>query len=273
VPELVALAGGLNLFGAAGKHSPWMSWEELCDRDPDVIVALPCGFDLERTRVEMSALTCRPEWTTLSAVRNGRVFITDGNQFFNRPGPRMVESLEILAEVFIPRCFGLARRVRVGPVDAGAIAGEDGSVSAPMRSGMNDADPKQGTNDFDSQRTLPQWHGDGPLRAPQSPTSDDVAAGLPPAPTPRPLPLSRVAEYQLLEEIGRGGMGVVFKARHVRLGRVVALKMILGGALAHADDLHRFHTEEEAAAQLQHPNIVALYEAGIFENQPYFAME
>src|SRR5258708_4276019 len=163
-------------------------------------------------------------------------------------------------------------RGRDGPVDAGAIAGQDGSVPAPKRLGMNDADPKQ-TNDFDSQRTLPQWHADGPLRAPQSPTSDDVAAGLPPPPTPRPLPLSHVADYQLLEEIGRGGMGVVFKARHVRLGRVVALKMILGGALAHADDLHRFHTEEAAAAQLQHPNIVALYEAGIFENQPFFAME
>ncbi len=137
---------------------------------------------------------------------------------------------------------------------------------------MDDADPKKGTDDFDSQRTLPQWHADGPLRAPQAPTSDDVAAG-PPPPMARPLPLSRVAEYQLLEEIGRGGMGVVFKARHVRLGRVVALKMILGGALAHADDLHRFHTEEEAAAQLQHPNIVALYEVGVFENQPFFAME
>jgi iron complex transport system substrate-binding protein len=107
VPELVALAGGRNLFGAAGKHSPWMSWEELCSRDPDVIVALPCGFDVERTRVEMVALTGRPEWATLSAVRNGRVFMTDGNQFFNRPGPRMVESLEILAEVIHPEAFRL----------------------------------------------------------------------------------------------------------------------------------------------------------------------
>jgi iron complex transport system substrate-binding protein len=105
VPELVALAGGRNLFGEAGKHSPWMSWEELCSRDPDVIVALPCGFDLERTRVEMAALTCRSEWPMLSAVRHGRVFITDGNQFFNRPGPRMVESLEILAEVIHPEAF------------------------------------------------------------------------------------------------------------------------------------------------------------------------
>src|SRR5437867_930972 len=68
-------------------------------------------------------------------------------------------------------------------------------------------------------------------------------------------------------------MGVVFKARHVRLNRVVALKMILAGSLAQADDRQRFDTEAAAAAQLQHPGIVALYEAGTLDNQPYFSME
>jgi WD40 repeat protein len=86
-------------------------------------------------------------------------------------------------------------------------------------------------------------------------------------------PLYRLGDYELMAEIGRGGMGVVFRARHVRLNRVVALKMILGGLLARADDLLRFDTEIAAAAQLQHPGIVALYEAGTHDNQPFFSME
>jgi iron complex transport system substrate-binding protein len=102
VPELVQLAGGENLFGEAGKHSPWMTWEALVAADPDAIVILPCGFDIPRSQAEMHWLTDRPEWAALSAVRNRRVYVTDGNQFFNRPGPRVVESAEILAEVLHP---------------------------------------------------------------------------------------------------------------------------------------------------------------------------
>jgi iron complex transport system substrate-binding protein len=84
-----------------------MTWEQLCERDPEVIVALPCGFDLARTRQEMTALARRPEWPRLRAVREGRVAVTDGNQYFNRPGPRLVESLEVLAEVLQPGAFAL----------------------------------------------------------------------------------------------------------------------------------------------------------------------
>jgi len=102
MPELVRIAGGNNLFGVAGRHSPWMRWEELYSKDPDVLVVAPCGFDMERTGKEMFWLTRRPRWKDLNAVRNRRVCITDGNQYFNRPGPRLVDSTEILAEMFFP---------------------------------------------------------------------------------------------------------------------------------------------------------------------------
>lgn len=102
MPELVELAGGCSLFGVAGRHSPWVSWGELCRRDPDVLILMPCGFDLARTRREARPLAQLPGWTKLSAVRQQRVYLTDGNRYFNRPGPRLVESLEILSEVLHP---------------------------------------------------------------------------------------------------------------------------------------------------------------------------
>jgi iron complex transport system substrate-binding protein len=105
VPELVELAHAENLFGEADKHSPWMTWEELTFADPDILVILPCGFDLARTQQEMHWLTDRPGWRDLRAVRSQQVFLCDGNQFFNRPGPRIVDSLEILAEILHPDLF------------------------------------------------------------------------------------------------------------------------------------------------------------------------
>lgn len=104
-PELVDKAGGINLFGEAGKHSPWMSWEQVVASDPDILFVSPCGFDIERTLPEMRFLTERTEWNGLKAVQSGQVFVADGNQYFNRPGPRVVESLEILAEVIHPELF------------------------------------------------------------------------------------------------------------------------------------------------------------------------
>lgn len=105
MPELISMAGGLNLFGEAGKHSPWMTWEELVAKDPDIIFVSPCGFDIARTLEEMHILKNKPEWDSLKSVRAGRVFVADGNQYFNRPGPRLAESLEILAEVIHPNLF------------------------------------------------------------------------------------------------------------------------------------------------------------------------
>jgi iron complex transport system substrate-binding protein len=112
VPELVELACGMNLFGAAGMHAPGMTFDQLCAQKPDVIVVMPCGFDLERTRLEMPALAERPGWNDIPAVRQNRVYVTDGNQFFNRPGPRLVESLEILAEIFHPEAFAFGHAER-----------------------------------------------------------------------------------------------------------------------------------------------------------------
>ena len=105
VPELVEMASGKNLFGEAGQHSPWTAWDEVLAADPDVFVALPCGFDLERTRREMHWLTGRPGWTNLTAVETNSVFVCDGNQFMNRPGPRLVESLQIFGETLHPEVF------------------------------------------------------------------------------------------------------------------------------------------------------------------------
>jgi iron complex transport system substrate-binding protein len=110
MPELVEMAGGRNLFGEAGKHSPWMTWEELVASDPDIIIVTPCGFDIARTLEEMPLLSRKKEWGELQAVRRARVFVADGNQYFNRPGPRVAESLEILAELFHPETFHFAHQ-------------------------------------------------------------------------------------------------------------------------------------------------------------------
>lgn len=105
VPEIVEMAGGVNLFGEKGVHSPYMEWEALINADPDVIVVLPCGFGLPRVIEEMKTLTGHVSWDGMKAVREGRVYATDGNQYFNRPGPRLVDSLELLAEILHPDVF------------------------------------------------------------------------------------------------------------------------------------------------------------------------
>jgi iron complex transport system substrate-binding protein len=101
-PELIAYAGGTNLAGAAGAHSPWLTPEQLQTLDPEAIVVAPCGFDLPRTRAEFAALAAQPWWPSLRAVRAGRVALADGNAYFNRSGPRVVETAEMLAEMLYP---------------------------------------------------------------------------------------------------------------------------------------------------------------------------
>lgn len=98
-PELVTYAGGENLFGDVGMHSPWLTWEELRRADPDVIVLAPCGFSLERTMVDVPLLQQHPQWQELRAVQQKRVYAIDGNYYLNRSGPRLVESAELLGQV------------------------------------------------------------------------------------------------------------------------------------------------------------------------------
>jgi iron complex transport system substrate-binding protein len=112
VPELIEAAGGTSLFALAGQHSPWTEWDALVAADPDVIVMMPCGFQIAQTLGDLSPLTDRPGWADLKAVREDRVFVSDGHHFFNRPGPRLIESAEILAEVIHPSAFSFGHEGR-----------------------------------------------------------------------------------------------------------------------------------------------------------------
>ncbi|MBF6570001.1 MAG: cobalamin-binding protein [Candidatus Binataceae bacterium] len=105
VPEMVKIAGGRDLLGVVGQHSPRISFDDLCRANPDIIMVAPCGFAIEQTLSEMHTLTGDARWREIAAVANGRLFVADGNQYFNRPGPRIAESIEILAEMIHPSIF------------------------------------------------------------------------------------------------------------------------------------------------------------------------
>ncbi|QHS54448.1 cobalamin-binding protein [Mucilaginibacter sp. 14171R-50] len=105
IPELVDIAGGTPVLAQAGKHSPYVSWDDIRESDPEIILLMPCGFAIERTMSEINILLEQPGFTDLKAVKNNRIYIVDGNHFFNRPGPRIVDSLEILAEIIHTKQF------------------------------------------------------------------------------------------------------------------------------------------------------------------------
>lgn len=104
-PELVEIAGGVNLLGSRGVHSTTTPWSAVLAANPEVLVVAPCGFGLERTLLEMPLLAAQEGWTNLRAVRDGRVFVADGNLYFNRSGPLMFDSARVLAELLHPSHF------------------------------------------------------------------------------------------------------------------------------------------------------------------------
>lgn len=105
VPELVSIAGGASILAEARKHSPFIQWVDIQLQDPEIIIVMPCGFSIERTMREIDLLLQLPGFSDLQAVKNNRLYIADGNQYFNRPGPRIVDSIEILAEIINPKQF------------------------------------------------------------------------------------------------------------------------------------------------------------------------
>jgi len=105
VPELVGLAGGRNVMSVSGADSNFCSWDEIKQTNPDIIIMMPCGFGIKRTIEDIHYLQNRKGWQELKAVKENKVFVVDGNQYFNRPGPRLIDSSEILAEVIHPEYF------------------------------------------------------------------------------------------------------------------------------------------------------------------------
>ena len=105
VPELVGLAGGKNVMSVSGTDSNFCSWDEIKKTNPDIIIMMPCGFGIKRTLEDIDYLQNRKGWQQLKAVKENKVFVVDGNQYFNRPGPRLVDSAEILTEIVHPENF------------------------------------------------------------------------------------------------------------------------------------------------------------------------
>jgi iron complex transport system substrate-binding protein len=110
MPDLIEIAGGTSLFAQPGEHSPWLDWASLIEADPQIILLLPCGFKIAQTIGDLNLLTENPAWVNLHAVRQRQVYVIDGHHFFNRPGPRLVESAEIVAEILHPDRFNFGHR-------------------------------------------------------------------------------------------------------------------------------------------------------------------
>ncbi|MBC7913660.1 MAG: ABC transporter substrate-binding protein [Pyrinomonadaceae bacterium] len=104
-PELIQIAGGTPLLCINGQHSGYVDFASIQSVDPDIIVIAPCGFSMDRTLQEINLLLELPGWNDLAAVKNNRVYIADGNHYFNRSSQKVVDTIEILAEIINPKQF------------------------------------------------------------------------------------------------------------------------------------------------------------------------
>lgn len=105
VPEMVQLAGGDEVLAQIGRPSRPLEWEELIEKDPDIIILMPCGYNLEKTRDEFMKSKFVFPWNRLKAFQNGLIYLTDANSYFSRSGPRLVNGVELLAEILHPEFF------------------------------------------------------------------------------------------------------------------------------------------------------------------------
>lgn len=106
IPEMAKISGGKDIFGKIGKDSHWIKFNEIKDNNPEKIIFLPCGYNIQKTKQEVENLFKNDvNWKNLRSYKNKEIYIVDGNQFFNRPGPRLVESIEIFSEIIHPNLF------------------------------------------------------------------------------------------------------------------------------------------------------------------------
>lgn len=105
IAEMVAMAGGRDELALSGRPSEQIFWQRVVDYAPEILIFMPCGFGVERSQQEAEKVGHWEGWTDLPAVRNNRVFAVDGSSYFNRPGPRLVDGLEILAQIIQPQLF------------------------------------------------------------------------------------------------------------------------------------------------------------------------
>jgi len=110
VPQMVEYAGGINGISSAGEPSRRMEIDEAVQFDPDIIVLMPCGFEIRRTLEELPPLAGNEKWKSMRAVRSGRIYAVNANAYFSKPGPRTVTGLEIMAKILHPEA---SRRIRV----------------------------------------------------------------------------------------------------------------------------------------------------------------